>query len=358
MRNFTLASVIVLGVVVVVVGLAALLLAKTVSEAQSINDKAQNIAELGTGVNEDTDAVVQLRRTNSLATSILRSATPLERQLNGIVGEARSIDRHAGSINDSAGTINDTAGQINTTAGNINSSATAIDEAAGSINASAGSINESAGSINATAGTINGLAGRVSSTAGSINRSARSIDSVAATILRTARRVDTDVSLINQNLDVTLSLATAVKGDTANILNQATGAHDTAACIDRKVLGQASGDGDCRGAATPASAARTRAGAQGGEIPNKLKKLFKDQEALRRQIEERAKAQQNAPAPTPNSAPTNPLPNVGRQLQDRLDGILGNLKGNRANGDGGTNTTGNALLDRLLRTLKLQKGGE
>jgi hypothetical protein len=156
---------------------------------------------------------------------------------------------------------------------------------------------------------------------------------------------------------VTLSLATAVKGDTGNILNQAIGAHDTAACIDRKLAGSAGGDGDCRGAATPASAARQRSAARSGELPARLKNLFKDQADLRKKIEERAKALQNAPAPTPNSAPTNPLPKVGRQLQDRLNGILGNLKGNGAN-NGGNNTTGNALLDRLLRTLKLQKGGE
>ena len=92
MRGFTIASFIVLVLVVVVVGIASVLLAKTVSNAQSINDKAQNIAEVGTGINEATDSVVQLTRTNRLAESILRSATPLERHLNGIVGEARSID--------------------------------------------------------------------------------------------------------------------------------------------------------------------------------------------------------------------------------------------------------------------------
>jgi hypothetical protein len=355
MRNFTLASVIVLAVVVVVVGIAALLLAKTVSEAQSINDKAQNIAELGTGVNEDTDSVVQLRRTNRLAESILTSANPLERQLTSIVGEAKSIDGLAQSINGTAGTINDTAGTVNSTAGNINSSATAIDEAAGSINSSAGSINSSAGSINATAGTINTLAGRVSSTATSINRSARSIDTVAATILRTARRVDTDVSLINQNLDVTLSLATAVKGDTGNILSQAVGAHDTAACIDLKLAGSAGTDGDCRGAATPASASRDRTSARGGELPARLKKLFKGQEELRRKLEAQRKAQENA-SPRSVIPPPSGLPGIKSlpdpdDLQDRLNGILGG-KGN------GGNSSGNALLDRLLRTLKLQKGGE
>ena len=358
MRNFTLASVIVLVVVVVVVGIAALLLAKTVSEAQSINDKAQNIATTGKGINEATDSVVQLRRTNRLAESILRSATPLEGQVTGIANTARSIDRLAGSINGTAGQINETAGAIGSTAGNIGESATSINEAAGSINESAGSINASAGTINATAGVINTRAGQISATATSINRSARAIDTVAATILRTARRVDTDVSLINQNLDVTLGIATAIKGDSGNILTQAIGAHDTAACIDAKLLGPASGDGDCAGSATPASARRDssrRSAPKTGELPDRLKRLFKNQDELRKKLEAQRKAQRNSqpaiPLPSLGNSGSNSQPKLDLDLDRRLNDILGNK------GTGG-NATGNALLDRLLRTLKLQRGGE
>ncbi len=246
MRGFTIASVIVLVIVVAVVGIAAVLLAKTVQNAQSINDKAQNIARVGTGINEDTDSVVQLTRTNKLATSILGSADPLEQQLAGIVGTARSINGLAGSINQTAGDINNSATDINSTATDINASAGDINSAATSINASAGSIGGSAGSINQRAVSIN-------RSAQSINVSANRIDNLAGSILGTARDVDVDVSLINRNLDVSLRIVRGIKGDTGNILAQAGSAHDTAACIDRKLIGQAGRDGDCRGQAAAAS---------------------------------------------------------------------------------------------------------
>ena len=274
MRGFTIASFIVLVLVVVVVGVASVLLAKTVSNAQSINDKAQNIAEVGTGINEATDSVVQLTRTNKLAESILRSATPLERQLNGIVGEARSIDGLASSINATAGDINDSATTIGGTATDINASA-------GDINSAAGSINQSAGSIGGSAGAINSRARAINANAGSINTSANRIDTAASSILGTGREIERDVSLINRNLDVSLSLVSAVKGDTANILRQAVGAHDTAACIDAKI--GRTPDDDCQAQATPAS----RRGDDSmlppdARTPEGFKKLLRDKSALQR----------------------------------------------------------------------------
>ena len=276
MRGFTVASFIVLVLVVVVVGTAAVLLAKTVQNAQSINDKAQNIATVGTGINEATDSVVQLTRTNKLAESILRSANPLERQLNGIVGEARSIDNLAGSINATAGDINNSATTIGGTATDINASA-------GDINSAAGSINQSAGSIGGSAGAINNRARAINANAGSINQSAISIDRDASSILDTGRMVDRDVSLINRNLDVSLNIVGAVKSDTANILRQAVGAHDTAACIDRKLNGQASGDGDCAAQATPTSKRRGSADdvPSDARTPEGFKKLLRDKGALK-----------------------------------------------------------------------------
>ena len=279
MRGFTIASVIVLVIVVAVVGIAAVLLAKTVQNAQSINKKAQNIARVGTGINEDTDSVVQLTRTNKLATSILGSADPLEQQLAGIVGTARSINGLAGSINSTAGSINNSATDINATAGDINTSA-------GDINSAATSINNSAGSINGSAGAINQRATSINSSAGSINQSANRIDSLAGSILGTARRVDTDVRLINQNLDVSLRIVRGVKGDTGNILAQAVSALDTAACIDRKLVGQAGNDGDCKGQA--AAASRGKKGAlellpSGARSPEGFRKLLRDKNQLREQ---------------------------------------------------------------------------
>jgi type II secretory pathway pseudopilin PulG len=254
MRGFTFTSVIVLVIVVAVVGVAAVLLARTVQEAQAINAKAQNIATNGRGINEATDSVIQLNRTNDLAESILDSARPLDTQLSRIVATATGIDNRAasinakaGSINSTAGSINDSAGTINTSAGEINSAAGSINSSAGAINSTAGAINSSAGSINTSAGAINTSAGAINTSAGRINDTAVGIDSLAGSILGTAREIDTDVRLINQNLDVTLELARAVKGDTGDILGQAGDANQTAACISRKVEGQSGNDGDCEG---------------------------------------------------------------------------------------------------------------
>lgn len=275
MRGFTVAQGIVLSIVVVVVAAAAVLLAKTVSTAQSINDKAENIAKTGTGINLATDAVIQLNRTNKSAGSILESASPLEGKLDGIVKEATAINSLAGSINSTAGNINGSAGTINGTAGDINSTA-------GSINTSAKSINGNAQSINSTAGKINASAGEINGTAGTINGTAKGINSEAGSIVAVARAIDSDVSLINRNLDVTLNTATSIKGDTANILGQAEAALDTGACIDRKLYGEHGDNGDCR-AAGPASARAIR------RMP-RLKSPEELERLLRGQVRERGRA--------------------------------------------------------------------
>jgi len=367
MRGFTIASVIVLVVVVAVVGVAAILLARTVQEAQSINSKAQRIAKNGTGINESTDSVIQLTRTNKLAESILKSARPLDGQLGGIVNTARGIDGLAGSINNSAGSINTTAGSINTSAGSINSSADGINAAAGAINGSAGSINTSAGRVNTSAGRINTSAGsinssvrRIDGSAGSINTSARGIDTVARSILGTARQIDTDVRLINQNLDVTLRLVTAVKGDTGNILTQAVGANDTAACIDRKLFGQSGDDGDCKGAATP-QAREVRGQSRSAPATPDQAKLKK----LRDLIDQaNRKNPSSTPTPAPRTPAPTPAPTRGQQPQlprpgelprtpDQVNGILDLLPGlgqgqDRAGGRPGADLSEQLELERLF----------
>lgn len=187
---------IVLVIVLAAVGTSAALLGRTLGAAQSINAKADNIAQTGQGINTATDSVIQLTRTNELAESILGSADPLEGQLDEVVALARAVEELAASINGHAGTINGTAGSINGTAG----------------------------TINATAGGIN---------------------STAVGILDVARRIDQDVININDRLDTTIVLVNAIKGDTANILSTAVSIHQNAACIDGKVSGSSSGDGHC-----------------------------------------------------------------------------------------------------------------
>jgi len=226
-------NLLILVLVAVAVIIAAGLLAKTVNTARSIDEKATNIRDTGTGINESTDSIMQLRETNKIARSILRTATPLQPTLAKIVNRAQSINRSAASIDGLAGTILSTAGSIN------NSATT--------INGTAGAINSVAGTINGTAGAINQVAGGINSVAGTINRTARDVRADTAPgpgILGVARLIDRDAAAINRAAVRTTTIATAIKGDTGNILENAKSALDTAACIDRAANGNA-GEPDC-----------------------------------------------------------------------------------------------------------------
>ncbi len=193
-------------IVLVVVAVAALLLQRTASTAESINAKAENIAQTGRGINTATDAVLQLDVTNQRAGSILASAQPLQGQLAEVVRLAESIDGLASTINGSAQSINGTAG----------------------------SINGLAGSINGTAGQINSLAGDINSDVGSI--------------LGLVREIDSGVALINRNLETTIDLAEQIQGDTSTIVGQAQRADFLAGQIDdavnlQELLGGLTGGG-------------------------------------------------------------------------------------------------------------------
>jgi methyl-accepting chemotaxis protein len=185
-------STLLLIVVLVVVVIAVVLLQRTASTAEAINKKAATISATGRGINDATDSVLQLDKTNQYASSILATAQPLQGKLSTIVGLAQSIDGLAKSINASAGTINGTAGAINT----------------------------SAGAINGTAGGINATAGKILGTAQSINKG---------------------VATINQNLDATIAVATQIKSDTGNILTQANAAKHEAGCINGRLGGSPAG---------------------------------------------------------------------------------------------------------------------
>jgi methyl-accepting chemotaxis protein len=124
---FNVVSVAILIIGVLVIGIAAALLARTLAAAQSIDKKAQVIAENAGNINVVTDSVASLNRTNELAASILQSAEPLQGQLNTVDATARDIAGLAKSISETAGTINATAGTINRTAGNIDDTAADVD---------------------------------------------------------------------------------------------------------------------------------------------------------------------------------------------------------------------------------------
>ena len=140
-------NVIILVLVAASVVIAAGLLAETVNTARAIDKKAKSIRDTGIGINTATDSISQLQRTNRIATSILKTATPLEGVLTKIDNRAKSINRDATSIDSLASTILSTAGTINTSATTIGGTATDINNTAGTINTTAGSIDEIAGGI-------------------------------------------------------------------------------------------------------------------------------------------------------------------------------------------------------------------
>jgi methyl-accepting chemotaxis protein len=218
---FSLVSVIVLVIAVLGVGIAAVLLARTMMIAQSISTKAQTIATTGRGINTATDSIIQLKRTNEAAASILESAKPLQGALTEIVN-------HAGAINDLAGSVNKSAGSINDSAHGINGSAHAID-------ASATKINDAVGSILVSADAINGVA--------------KDINHEAGEILDTAKEIDGDAESINNRLDTTLHIAGKIKGDTGAIVVEAVQARHLSSCIAEKVLAPPPlSSGHCTGA--------------------------------------------------------------------------------------------------------------
>lgn len=147
---FNVVSVVILVFGVLIIGIAAALLARTLAAAQSIDNKAQAIAENAGNINVATDSVASLNRTNELATSILQSTKPLEGQLNTVAAAARDIAGLAKSIDETAGTIDATAGAINGTAGTINDTARDIDTSLGSISRTAGTIDNTTGDIAAS----------------------------------------------------------------------------------------------------------------------------------------------------------------------------------------------------------------
>ncbi len=179
-RDETGQSAVILVVVLIVVLIAVVLLKITASTAESINHKAKVISATGRGINENTDSILQLTKTNQLGTSILNSAKPLQGQLAQVVDLAHSINGLATSINGSAGTIDNTAKAINGSAGAINS-------------------------------TANG------------------INSTAASILNTANSIKAGVAHINQNLDTTIGVATQIRGDADAIVASGPGGGLTAA---------------------------------------------------------------------------------------------------------------------------------
>jgi methyl-accepting chemotaxis protein len=219
-------NLIILILVAASVVIAAGLLAKTVNTARSIDGKAKSISATGGTINQSTNSIVQLKQTNKIARSILKTASPLAGVVGNIEKRAKSINSDASSIDRLASTILSTAGTINTTATSIGGSAT-------SINSVAGEINNTAGAIDSVAGGINSVAGSINRTASSINRTA----GPGGGILGIARVIDNDANSIVSLLSNTENVAKSIKVDSGNILVVSDRILDTAGCIDRKLPG-------------------------------------------------------------------------------------------------------------------------
>lgn len=229
MRQGLLAVVLV--AVVAALGVTTWLLIRTVDAADDIEEKSARIARTGRGINDSTDAIVQLRRTNEIARSILDSVRPLDQQLGTIVARSQSID-------DTAGAIDATAGAINQTAATINSEVRVI-------TGEAHDITRTAVGIRGTAGRIETEADDILVTSRKIDRTATGINRQAAGILETARTIDRDVRLINVFARNSIDIARRIERDTTDILDQTLAAHQTAACIDQRLGGRAGRDPHC-----------------------------------------------------------------------------------------------------------------
>jgi methyl-accepting chemotaxis protein len=213
----------VLAVVLVALLTTATLLARTMRATDRINAKAAAIARTGQGINTATDSIVQLRRTNETASSILESTKPLQGELAGMVDVAEAVDGLSGSIDGHTSAINATVAQLLATAGRISSTA--------------GDVDATTRKVAATGDALNDSAKRIGATTARINDTTKGINSAVAALLDVARRIDHDVALVNQKVQNGIELDQALKADTGNLIVEVAQAQHTAACIDRKVVG-------------------------------------------------------------------------------------------------------------------------
>lgn len=164
-----------LGVIACIVAVV-FLLARVVIAANSINDKAADIRNLGGTINESTAAVLQLTKTNEVASSILTDVQPLSGQLNTTLGTAQGINGLATSINNNASAINSTAQQISGTAASIDKSTSSIRSSAASIDSRVSTINGQLSQVLSVAGQIKADTGAIRATGAQIDSNANAID--------------------------------------------------------------------------------------------------------------------------------------------------------------------------------------
>lgn len=200
-------DIVLLIVVIAAIVVTVILLNQVAHAAGAINDHARNIAQNTRGINGNTNAVSRLDRTNELAASIERSASPLDGQLGKTVNRANSINGKAKSIDGSASSINSSVDGITSSAQGIERHANGILDTAGGINSTAGSINDTSGHINSLAVAILGVSGRING----------------------------DVQQINRNLNGTITIIRNIRAGTQRLVAAGVLTRHEAACIDKEV---------------------------------------------------------------------------------------------------------------------------
>ena len=150
---------IVLVILLIVVAVTVLFLTRTLLIGMSINEKAEDIASTGRGINTATDAILQLDRTEGFGKTIHESTDPLEGKVNRIIAQATSIDNTASSINNSATSIGGSASSIGGAVTSIQSLARLVDRDARLINENVSGTRRIAADIgNVLVGVNNALA--------------------------------------------------------------------------------------------------------------------------------------------------------------------------------------------------------
>ncbi len=186
---------IVLVVVLIVVAVTVVFLTRTLLIGMSINEKAEDIARTGRGINAATDAIMQLDRTEGFGKTIHASTDPLEGKVNRIVALAASIDNTASSINNSATSIGGSANAIGGSVASIQNLARLVDRDAALINRNVRAVINTAQAIN---GDLDNVIGVLGQTEGHADRIA---DTLCAELQR-ALGLETVLPVVNDLLPI------------------------------------------------------------------------------------------------------------------------------------------------------------
>jgi predicted small metal-binding protein/uncharacterized protein YoxC len=211
-RNMPMAGRASIAVVSIAALLMVALLYRTQTHTAAIQDKAALIAQSGRGINENTDSLMQLDKTNKLTADIQNSLSPLNQELLGIASLSRSSATNLKSIRSSSSSIEGSSNSIDTSTG-------AVDQDVGAIADVLPAINTSLNGINAN----------------------------AADILAIAESLERGISLIGTDLSATADVASQILHDATGIHSSLQTTRHYASCIDNGL----NGGGHCRKESQP-----------------------------------------------------------------------------------------------------------